>query len=110
MRPRFEAAILGEIEARKTRDKPDLPVFGTIDVRKAWRLALATTKVNDKPIDPHAIVPHHTCRHSGATWAANSTKDGLAVQALGRWRSPAMVARYTHADSERARALLDAFK
>ena len=106
---RVSAAAAEEIKIREAEDKRDLPIFGPIYFRKAWKFALATARVDDKPIDPHGLTPYHTTRHSGATWAASRTKDGLALQALGRWRSLQMVARYTHASAERARSVLDQF-
>lgn len=79
----------------------DEPVFGIIDVRKAFRWALKKAKITRK-----GITPYHNARHTLATIAAGKTTDGLALQALGRWRSLRMVERYTHPTAERARAVL----
>lgn len=111
LHPKVEAALLAEIEARGKKEEPefyDLPIFGEIDVRKAWAFALETARVNGKRIDRKGLVPHHVTRHSAATWAGKSPKSSLiAMQALGRWRSPKMVGRYMHPEAEMARSILE---
>lgn len=92
-------AVLRALRAEGKRD-PDQPIFGGFDLRKAWARALKRAKV-----DVHGLTPHHSARHTYGTVVAQLAKGDLsAVQAAGRWRSLAMVARYVHADVARARA------
>lgn len=94
---RAEAAVRGY--GAKDRDRP---VFGGFDVRKAWAKALVRAK-----IDVPGLTAHHTARHTFGTIVAQLARgDVTAVQAAGRWRSLSMVARYVHADAERARAAM----
>jgi integrase len=99
LHPKARQAIRGEARSRGVRD-PDVPVFGGFDLRKAWKRALARSKV-----DKYGTTAHHTARHTYGTLVAQLARgDVTAVQAAGRWRSLAMVARYVHADAARARA------
>ena len=42
----------------------------------------------------------HDCRHTWATWHYAAHHDLISLQKLGGWRSPAMVTRYAHANSD----------
>lgn len=97
---RAKAALLGQIAARGKID-PDVPVFGRINVRKAWEWAVARAK-----IDRHGLVPHHSTRHSSATELAKKTRDREALKRAGRWRSDASIDPYIHTDVEHARPLM----
>lgn len=79
----------------------DIPIFGRINVRKAFAYAIKKAKITKS-----GITPHHHARHSAATIAAGETTDVFALQALGRWRSLHMVERYTDPKVERARPVI----
>jgi integrase len=104
LHPTVRKALNRQIAVRGSLER-DLPVFGTINVRKAFEWALVKAKI-DRTTSQGTITPHHHARHTGATLAANETKDVLALQALGRWRSLRMVEKYTHAVAERARLVI----
>lgn len=97
--PLVRQAVRAEAGKLKDRDKP---VFGGFDMRKSWRAALTRAKV-----DNYGLTPHHSARHTFGTLVAQlSGGDVTAVQAAGRWRSLAMVAKYVHANAARARAAM----
>jgi site-specific recombinase XerD len=79
----------------------DVPIFGKINVKKAFAYAIAKAGITKK-----GVTAHHHARHSAATIAAGGTQDMLAIQALGRWQSLRMVERYTHPKTERARPVI----
>jgi integrase len=41
----------------------------------------------------------HDCRHTWATWHYRANRDVQALMALGGWKTPAMVFRYTHVNA-----------
>lgn len=41
----------------------------------------------------------HDCRHTWATWHYRANRDVQALMALGGWKTPAMVFRYTHVNT-----------
>lgn len=71
------------------------------DCRKAFRKAIGKAK-----IDPKGLTAHHTARHTACTLAAEQTDDVRTLQAVGRWKSLAMVQKYFHADGRRSKAAL----
>jgi integrase len=60
-------------------------------VKTAWAGMLKRAGVSD-------FTPHD-CRHTWATWHYMANRDINALMALGGWKSPAMVFRYTHINS-----------
>jgi len=100
LHPKATQALKRQIALRGSLEQ-DLPIFGKINVRKAFAYAMKKAKIT-KP----GITPHHHARHSAATIAAGETQDMLALQALGRWRSLRMVERYTHPNATRARPVI----
>ncbi len=100
LHPKAAQALKDQIAVRGSLEK-DVPVFGVVNVRKAFTFAMKKAKITKK-----GITPHHHARHSAATIAAGETTDSLALQSLGRWRSLRMVERYTHATAERGRAVI----
>src|SRR2546426_7788932 len=100
LHPKAAKALKEQIAVRGSLER-DVPIFGKINVRKAFAYAMAKAKIT-KP----GITAHHHARHSGATIAAGETQDMLAIQSLGRWRSLRMVERYTHPKAERARPVI----
>jgi integrase len=50
----------------------------------------------------------HDCRHTWATWHYAEHHDLIALQKLGGWRTPTMVMRYAHANTENYRAGINA--
>lgn len=57
-------------------------------VKTAWAGMLKRAGVSD-------FTPHD-CRHTWATWHYRANRDVGALMALGGWKTPAMVFRYTH--------------
>jgi integrase len=57
-------------------------------VKTAWAGMLKRARVSD-------FTPHD-CRHTWATWHYRANRDISALMALGGWKTPAMVFRYTH--------------
>lgn len=57
-------------------------------VKTAWRGMLKRAGLAD-------FTPHD-CRHTWATWHYRANRDIQALMALGGWKTPAMVFRYTH--------------
>lgn len=57
-------------------------------VKTAWAGMLKRAGISD-------FTPHD-CRHTWATWHYRENRDVGALMALGGWKSPAMVFRYTH--------------
>lgn len=100
LHPKAASALKEQIAIRGSLER-DLPIFGKINVRKAFAFAMKKAGITRK-----GITAHHHARHSAATIAAGETMDVLALQALGRWRSLRMVERYTHAKAERARPVI----
>jgi len=72
-----------------------VPIFGVIDVRKAYEHAMSVAK-----IDRHGVTPYHTARHTLGTLAATKTSNLLAVQRLMRHRSLRMTETYAHGSTE----------
>jgi integrase len=103
MLPKLRQAVRAEAQDRGIKPRElDVPVFGGFDLRKAWRRALTKAKVSS-----HGLTPHHSARHTFGTLVAQFAHgDVTAVQAAGRWRSLAMVARYVHSSAARARAAM----
>ena len=66
----LQIAVRGSLER-------DVPVFGKINVKKAFAYAIQKAKITKK-----GITAHHHARHSAATIAAGETQDMLAIQAL----------------------------
>jgi integrase len=60
-------------------------------VKTAWKKMLERAGISD-------FTPHD-CRHTWATWHYRENKDIAALMALGGWKSPAMVMRYTHVNT-----------
>jgi integrase len=60
-------------------------------VKTAWAGMLKRAGVSD-------FTPHD-CRHTWATWHYRTNRDVQALMALGGWKSPAMVFRYTHVNT-----------
>jgi len=89
-----QLAVRGSLEA-------DVPIFGVIDVRKAYEHAMSVAK-----IDRHGVTPYHTARHTLGTLAATKTSNLLAVQRLMRHRSLRMTETYAHGSTEMARGVL----
>jgi len=100
LHPTAAKALKEQIAIRGSLER-DIPIFGKINVRKAFDYAMKKAKITKK-----GITAHHHARHSAATIAAGETTDVLALQALGRWRSLRMVERYTHPKVERARPVI----
>lgn len=101
LHPEVARAVRAEAISASIK-KRDVPVFGGFDLRKAWRRALVTSRV-----DVHGTTAHHTARHTFGTIVAQLARgDVTAVQAAGRWRSLAMASKYVHADAARARAAI----
>jgi integrase len=100
LHPKAAQALKEQIAIRGSLER-DVPIFGKINVRKAFAYAMKKAKITKK-----GITAHHHARHSAATIAAGETTDVLALQALGRWRSLRMVERYTHPQVERARPVI----
>ncbi len=50
----------------------------------------------------------HDCRHTWATWHYAEHHDPRELQELGGWKTPSMVSRYAHANSENHRASINA--
>jgi integrase len=50
----------------------------------------------------------HDLRHTWATWHYAERHDLDALQKLGDWKTPSMVMRYAHANSENHRAGINA--
>lgn len=101
LHPEVRKAVLAEAAARHLKDR-GAPVFGGFDLRKAWKKALAKSKV-----DAHGLTAHHTARHTFGTLVAQESRgDVPAVQAALRHRSLAMVQKYVHASAARARAAI----
>jgi integrase len=100
LHPKAAQALKEQIAVRGSLER-DLPVFGKINVRKAFAYAIKKARITKA-----GITAHHHARHSAATIAAGETTDVLALQALGRWRSLRMVERYTHPKVERARPVI----
>jgi integrase len=100
LHPKAAQALKQQIAIRGSLER-DLPIFGKINVRKAFAYAMKKAKITKA-----GITAHHHARHSAATIAAGETMDVLALQALGRWRSLRMVERYTHPKAERARSVI----
>jgi len=96
LHPKAAKALKEQIAARGSLER-DVPVFGKINVKKAFAYAIQKAKITKK-----GITAHHHARHSAATIGAGETQDMLAIQALGRWRSLRVVERYTHPKAERA--------
>lgn len=57
-------------------------------VKTAWSGMLKRAGISD-------FTPHD-CRHTWATWHYMANRDISALMALGGWKTPAMVFRYTH--------------
>lgn len=57
-------------------------------VKTAWAGMLKRAKITD-------FTPHD-CRHTWATWHYRVNRDINALMALGGWKTPSMVFRYTH--------------
>jgi integrase len=57
-------------------------------VKTAWAGMLKRAGITD-------FTPHD-CRHTWATWHYRANRDMGALMALGGWKTPAMVFRYTH--------------
>jgi integrase len=57
-------------------------------IKTAWAGMLRRAKLSD--FSPH------DCRHTWATWHYRANRDVGALMALGGWKTPAMVFRYTH--------------
>jgi integrase len=100
LHPKAAQALKEQIATRGSLER-DVPIFGKINVRKAFAFAIKKAKITKV-----GITAHHHARHSAATIAAGETMDVLALQALGRWRSLRMVERYTHPKAERARPVM----
>jgi integrase len=100
LHPKAAQALKQQIAVRGSLER-DLPIFGKINVRKAFAYAIKKARITKA-----GITAHHHARHSAATIAAGETTDVLALQALGRWRSLRMVERYTHPKVERARPVI----
>lgn len=98
LHPEARKAILAEASGKAR----GAPVFGRFDIRKAWRKALARSRV-----DAHGLTAHHSARHTFGTLVAQESRgDVPAVQAALRHRSLAMVQKYVHANAARARAAI----
>jgi integrase len=100
LHPKAAKALKEQIAVRGSLER-DVPIFGKINVRKAFAYAMKKAKITKK-----GITAHHHARHSAATIAAGETQDMLAIQSAGRWKSPRMVQRYTHPNAERARPVI----
>jgi integrase len=50
----------------------------------------------------------HDCRHTWATWHYAANRDLAKLQALGGWKTPAMVWRYAHTNVEHHKDSIDA--
>ena len=94
-------ALKDQIAVRGTLER-NVPIFGEINVRKAFEYAKAKAGITKE-----GITPHHHARHTGATLVASETTDGLAIQSSGRWKSQRMVEKYTHPTAERARSVME---
>ncbi len=99
LHPRARRALLGQLAVRGHL-KPDEPIFGEVNLRRAYSFALA-----ESGIDSYGLTPHHFTRYTGATILAEKTKDREALKHAGRWRSN-VVDDYIHSDVERARPLM----
>jgi integrase len=60
-------------------------------IKTAWRGMLRRAGVSD--FSPH------DCRHTWATWHYRANRDIQALMALGGWKTPKMVFRYTHVNT-----------
>lgn len=60
-------------------------------VKTAWAAMLKRSKISD-------FTPHD-CRHTWATWHYRANRDIAQLMALGGWKSPEMVMRYTHVNT-----------
>lgn len=60
-------------------------------IKTAWKGMLKRAGIAD--FSPH------DCRHTWATWHYRQNRDISALMALGGWKTPAMVFRYTHVNT-----------
>lgn len=60
-------------------------------IKTAWAGMLKRAGISD-------FTPHD-CRHTWATWHYRANRDIQALMALGGWKSPQMVFRYTHVNT-----------
>jgi integrase len=111
LHPKVAAALKAELRARG-QVRPDVPVFGKLDLRRefadALKLANEETPGRKKGpgIDLAGLTAHHVARHTCATLAAEQCDDVRTLQAVGRWKSLAMVQKYFHVDGRRSRLAL----
>lgn len=89
LHPKALAALRAEVRARKVVD-PDALVFGPINMRKTFAVALDAAKIRDR----EGLVPHHVTRHTAATLAGEAGATLAELMAFGRWTTPQMAARY----------------
>lgn len=61
-------------------------------IKTAWAGMLRRAGIED-------FTPHD-CRHTWATWHYMANRDVQALMALGGWRTPSMVFRYTHVNAD----------
>ena len=60
-------------------------------IKTSWATMLRKAKITN-------FTPHD-CRHTWATWHYAANRDISALMALGGWKTPSMVFRYTHINS-----------
>ncbi len=102
LHPRAAEAMKAQMAARGSID-PRKPIFGELDLRRAWKWALAKAGI-ERQGPGGVLVTHHSTRHTGATMLSEGG-DREALKKAGRWSSE-VVDDYIHCDLERARALM----